>query len=66
MQNVPHFDGVMLHVGNSVRDTRGCILIGTRTYPSVLTHSRNAVNRLIQLIEEHEGESITLTVKNAF
>ena len=66
VQNVPHFDGIMLHVGNSVRDTRGCILIGTRTYPSVLTHSRNAVNRLIQLIEEHEGESITLTVKNAF
>lgn len=66
VQNVPHFDGIMLHVGNSVRDSRGCILIGTRTYPSVLTHSRDAVNRLILLMEEHKGESVTLTVKNAF
>lgn len=66
VQNVPHFDGIMLHVGNSVRDSRGCILIGTRTYPSVLTHSREAVNRLILLMEEHKGESVTLTVKNAF
>lgn len=66
VQNVPHFDGIMLHVGNSVRDSRGCILIGTRTYPSVLTHSRDAVNRLILLMEEHKGESVTLTVKNTF
>ena len=66
VQNVPHFDGIMLHVGNSVRDSRGCILIGTRTYPSVLTHSREAVNRLILLMEEHKGESVTLTVENGF
>lgn len=64
--NVPHFDGIMLHVGNSVRDSRGCILVGTRTYPSVLTQSRDAVNRLILLMEEHKGESVTLTVENGF
>ena len=66
VQNVPHFDGIMLHVGNSVRDSRGCILIGTRTFPSVLTQSRKAVNRLILLMEEHKGESVTLTVENGF
>ncbi|MGM9777821.1 MAG: DUF5675 family protein [Prevotella sp.] len=64
--NVPHFDGIMLHVGNSVRDSRGCILVGTRTFPSVLTHSRKAVNRLILMMEEHKGESVTLTVENGF
>ena len=66
VQNVPHFDGIMLHVGNSVRDSRGCILVGTRTFPSVLTQSRKAVNRLILLMEEHKGESVTLTVENGF
>ena len=66
LQNVPHFEGIMLHVGNSVRDSRGCILVGTRTFPSVLTHSRDAVNRLILLIEEHKGESITVSVENHF
>ena len=66
LQNVPHFESIMLHVGNSVRDSRGCILVGTRTFPSVLTHSRDAVNRLILLIEEHKGESITVSVENHF
>lgn len=64
--NVPHFDGIMLHVGNSVRDSRGCILVGTRTFPSVLTQSRKAVNQLILMMEEHKGESVTLTVENGF
>ena len=62
VQNVPHFTGIMIHVGNSVRDSSGCILIGTRTFPSVLTHSRDAVNRLIVLMEKHKGETVTLTV----
>ena len=66
LQNVPHFTGIMIHVGNSVRNTSGCILIGSRTFPSVLTHSRDALNRLILLIEEHKDETILVTVENAF
>ena len=66
LQNVPHFTGIMIHVGNSVRNTSGCILIGTRTFPSVLTHSRDALNRLILLIEEHKDETILVKVENAF
>ena len=62
--NVPHFEGIMLHVGNSVRDSRGCVLLGTRTFPSVLTHSRDALDRLLALLDKHKGESVTVSVEN--
>lgn len=59
---VPHFEGIMIHVGNSVRETRGCVLVGERTFPSVLTHSRNALNRLLELLDKRIGETIIVKI----
>lgn len=40
LMNVPHFSGIMIHWGNSVKDTLGCILVGDRADYDTLKCSR--------------------------
>lgn len=64
LMNVPHFSGVMIHCGNTVADTRGCILVGERAEQGKLKNSRATFGRLYTLLEKADeaGESITITI----
>ena len=50
VDNVPHFSGVMIHPGNTVDDTRGCILVGVEERPQEETFGDKAttIGRLVQ------------------
>ena len=61
---VPDRSDILIHAGNTPKDTSGCILIGKGFSPTDgLTSSRKAVEELMELVKQEE-EKIILEVKN--
>jgi len=58
--NVPNFEGVRIHPGNTNHDTEGCILIGTTKGKDFIGNSRIAFNRLFKKMQL--AKEITLTI----
>jgi hypothetical protein len=52
--DVPGFDGVRIHPGNTAADTEGCLLVGTGRTEDTITGSRDAFNALMLRLE-HEA-----------
>lgn len=46
--NVSGFEGVLVHCGNTVIDTCGCLLVGRRADASTLVESRKTYDRLMR------------------
>ena len=62
--NVPHFDGILIHPGNTADDSAGCILVGKNTEVGRLTESRYTSDKLNVLIEDAQrhGKEITIEI----
>jgi hypothetical protein len=62
--NVPAFEDILIHPGNTADDSAGCILVGRNTEVGRLTESRYTSDKLNVLIEDAQrrGESITIEI----
>jgi hypothetical protein len=63
--DVPNFDGIRIHCGNSAADTHGCILVGaTRHGNGTLSRSRDAFNELFPKLQTalDSGDAITIEI----
>lgn len=69
--DVPNFDGILIHSGNTNADTHGCILVGYKiTDQNTITMgtSRAAYNALFDKIENaiKLGEEVTIEIIDQF
>ena len=63
--NVPAFDGILIHCGNTAKDTDGCILIGKNTKVGMVLDSRQTYTNLYPLLgaASKRKEKIFITVE---
>lgn len=59
--DVPGFDGVRIHPGNTAADTEGCLLVGTGRTNDAITGSRAAFNALMARLEHAAGIEIEVS-----
>lgn len=60
--NVPHFDGILIHAGNTAEDSAGCILVGENKVVGKVINSMATLKRLYGILKE-AGDDITLTIE---
>ena len=67
INNVPDFEGVRIHWGNSAKDTDGCCLVGQHTQTDWISDSRPAFDALFPKIAAAiaDGEAVTITFTEA-
>jgi len=54
--DVPQFEYIRIHAGNTPADTEGCILVGDSWTEGFVTNSRATLAKLINIIERSSGE----------
>ena len=65
LRDVPGFDGILIHPGNTALDTLGCILVGKNTKVGQLTESKATFKALYKEMKKasDRGEVIEITIE---
>ena len=62
--DVPGFEGILIHPGNTALDSYGCILVGRNTKVGMVTESKATFKKLYRKMKaaHDRGERITITI----
>lgn len=54
LQAVKHFEGILIHPGNTAEDTHGCILVGFNTIKGRIVNSKITFDKLFEMIKNEK------------
>ena len=62
--NVKGFEGVLIHAGNTDKDSAGCLLVGLNKVKGQVINSRETFKELYKLLKDKhdKGEKITIKI----
>lgn len=62
--NVKGFEGILIHAGNTDKDTSGCLLVGVNKVKGQVINSRETFKELYKLLKDKhdKGEKITIKI----
>ena len=62
--NVKGFEGILIHAGNSSKDSAGCLLVGVNKVKGQVLNSRETFKELYKLLKDKhdKGEKITIKI----
>ena len=64
LMNVPGFDGILIHIGNTAADSSGCILVGKNSQVGKVLNSTATFKRLYSILDKanRAGDKIKITI----
>lgn len=65
LENVPGFEGILIHSGNTAEDTEGCLLVGQNKVVGKVINSKETFLQLYNkmYVTHQKGEKIEITIK---
>lgn len=63
--NVKHFDGILIHAGNTAQDSAGCIIVGKNKVVGRVLESMDTLKKLYQVLKtaSDRGEKIWISIE---
>lgn len=63
LQNVKHFEGILIHRGNTAEDSAGCVLVGENKVKGKVINSTPYEKELVRILKEAQDRKEPITIK---